>query len=201
MERKNTKSNFIEKNSFFILVIGLMIGGVIIGTLAFCGMDKILTSNISFVTKSFMSLRADQSATEVFLQTLMKSVGQLFFVFLLGFWAVAQPIEFFIPLFNGLGLGSTFAQIFALEGVKAFGVISLLILPYVLISTFALVIAIRESIRLSNILFKNLITTNKNIIMRQTTKLYCQKFLVLFIIMVIASIVDGICALLFSGVL
>lgn len=189
--------SFIEKNSFFILIVGIMTGGVLIGSIAFCGMSS-PTNNLSFIANGFIEKRSNTDFANLLLNTFLSSTGQLFIMFILGFWAVAQPIELFLPLLKGLGLGASLAQIYASTGSKGFLIILLLIIPYTLVFVFAIVIAIREAFKLSNIFAKKAFYDTNTDGMKKITKLYCQKFCILEIIIVIASLIDCLCTFLFS---
>ncbi len=190
--------SFIEKNSFFILIVGLMMGGVLIGSIAFCGLSNDPVNKLSGISQSFIETRAQQTPTDVFFDSLLSSTGQLFALFLLGFWALAQPIEIILPLLKGLGLGATLAEVYASAGIKGFFIILFLILPFTLLSLFALVIGTREAFRLSNIFAKKAFYDTNTTGMVGITRLYFQKFIILEIIIIVASVVDALCSVLFS---
>ena len=194
---KSTGLSFIEQNSFFIFIAGIMLGGVLIGTLAFCGMNEISVSKISFISQGFIGSRAEKGFVEILIDSFLSSTGQLLVVFVLGFWAVSQPLEVLIPFLKGLGLGASLAQIYSSIGIKGFLIILLLIIPYALISVFALIIAIREAIKLSNIFARKAFYDTNTQGMKKITKLYCQKFAILEVLMIIASLVDSTCSFLF----
>lgn len=197
-EIKTTGLTFIEKNSFFILIAGIMLGGVIIGTLAFCGMNETSVSKISFIAQDFIVSRSQKGAIDILVETLLKSTGELLVVFILGFWAISQPFEMLVPFLKGLGLGASFAQIYSFAGAKGFLIILLLLIPYSLISVFALIIAIRESIKMSNIFAKKAFYDTNTSGMKNVTRLYCQKFFALEVIMIIASVTNCLCSFLFA---
>ncbi len=199
--KKGQAFSFIEKNSFFILVIGILTGGVIIGVLVFCGLDSSSLNKLSFVSTEFVEERSDVDFLKLFFESFLSLTAQLFVVFILGFWAVSQPVELLIPLLKGLGLGASLAQIYAVSGAKGFLIVLLLIIPYTLVSVFALVIGIREAVRLSNIFArKAFFDTNTNG-MKEITSLYCQKFGILEIIMLSASLIDCLCTFVFAKLL
>ncbi len=199
--KKGQAFSFIEKNSFFILVIGILTGGVIIGALVFCGLDSSSLNKLSFVSAEFVEERSDVDFLKLFFESFLSLTAQLFVVFVLGFWAVSQPVELLIPLLKGLGLGASLAQIYAASGAKGFLIILLLIIPYTLVSVFALVIGIREAVRLSNIFArKAFFDTNTNG-MKKITSLYCQKFGILEILMLSASLIDCLCTFVFAKLL
>lgn len=196
--KKGQAFSFIEKNSFFILIVGLMTGGVLIGALVFCGIDSSSLNKLSFVSTGFVEKRSDVDFLNLFIKTLLSSTAQLFAVFVLGFWAVSQPFELLLPLLKGLGLGASLAQIYAISGAKGFLIILLLIIPYTLVSVFALVIGIKEAVKLSNIFARKAFFDTNTHGMKKITSLYCQKFGILEIIMLTASLLDCLCTFVFT---
>ncbi len=197
----NSANNFIEKNSFFILLIGIMLGGVLIGSLAYCGMSEAYVNKLTFSAQGFVEGRAEKTIFNIFFDSLLSSSLQLFITFILGFWSISQPFELAVPFFKGLGLGASLAQIYAIYGFKGVIIIVLLIIPYELVIVFALVIGVREAIKQSNILARNSFFSSKSHTLNITTKLYFQKFAVLEILMIAAAIIDSLCALAFSWIL
>lgn len=200
-ELKRTRTSFFDRNRFFILLTGIMLGGVLIGSLAFCSMNDTTAGRISFIAKGFIETRAKLSLSAIFVNTFLSSSGFLLLIFILGFSAVTQPIEILIPFFKGLGLGASLAQIYADSGVKGFLIILLLIVPCAIINSFGIIIAVREAIRFSNIFTSKAISSENGGGMKSITKLYCIKFLVIEVIMMIGAAVDCICSFMFAGVL
>jgi len=200
-EIKRTSKSFFEQNKLIILLLGVMLGGVLIGSLAFCSMNEASVGRISFIAQGFMSTRASQSIFEIFIGSFLSSTGIVLLIFILGFAAVTQPIELLIPFFRGLGLGASLAQIYAFSGVKGFLIILFLIIPYAIINSFGIIIAVRESLKLSNIFSSRAISSANSEGMKNTTKLYCIKFLVIELIMLVGAIVDCFCSFLFANIL
>lgn len=200
-DSKRTSVSFLEKNSFFILLIGIMLGGVLIGSLAYCNMNESSIGRISFVAQGFIETRTKQSMLSIFMNSFLSSSAPVLIMFVLGFCAVTQPIELLIPFFRGLGLGASLSQIYEFSGVKGFLIILLLIIPYSIINSFGLIIATREGIRYSNILAAKVFSSANCEGMKSVTKLYCEKFFVIEVIMIIAAVVDCICSFVFAGIL
>jgi len=200
-EFKRKKTSILERNSLFILLLGIMLGGVLIGSLAFCNMNENAVGTISFISQGFMKTRASQSMLGIFMKSFLSASAPMLLIFVLGFCAVTQPIEFLVPFFRGLGLGASLAQIYSSSGIKGFLIILFLILPYAIISSFGVIIGTREAIRLSNIFAGKAVSSANSEGMKSITKLYCIKFLVLEVVMIIGAIVDCAFSFIFAGVL
>ena len=204
LKTKRTGSNIPNTSNtkvFIIALMAIMLLGVLIGTLAFCNMNSNDVSNLSFITQGFIKNRAEQT----FIKTIaasFSSAGVLALIcFLLGFCAIAQPVELLIPLFRGLGLGTSIAYIYSCYGVRGFFITFIMIIPHAVISSIAIIIAARESIRLSNLFTSIAMSTKTDIEMRSSIKLYLLKFLILFGIIGISSLIDSILTFVFARVL
>ncbi len=193
--------NFIEKNCFFILIIGLMISGVFIGTFAFCNMNDTVVKSLSFISQSFIETRSSENFLSVILDGFYSSTIQLSIIFLLGFCCISQPITLLFPFVKGLGLGVTLSQIYASIGYKGFFVILFLIVPFCMVTVFSLALAIQESFRMANTLAKMTFTNAISSGAKNETVIYIKKFLMLEAIMIFASLVDAIFTFVFSKIL
>jgi len=200
-ENKRTSDSFFDKNSFFILLLGIMLGGVLIGSLAFCNMNENAIKKMSFIAQGFVETRTGQGFLSILLKSFISSSIPVLIIFLLGFSAVTQPFEFLIPFLKGLGLGASLAQIYQTSGIKGSLIILFLIIPYVIINTFGLIVATREAIRFSNIIAAKAFSSSNSDSLKNITKLYCEKFVIIEVIMVFAAFVDSICSFVFAGVL
>lgn len=190
-----------QTKAFILALMVIVLVGVLFGTLAFCNMSSNDVSNLSFITQGFIKNRAQQT----FLQTLstsFSSSGLLVLVcFLLGFCAIGQPMEILIPFFRGLGLGTSIAYIYASYGVRGFFITLIMIMPHAVISSIAIIISARESMKLSNLFTTFAWSSKNNMEMRSNIKLYLLKFLILFVIIGISSLIDSILTFVFAGIL
>lgn len=192
---------FLEKNCFFILIIGIMIGGLITGTYIFCNMNESVGKSLSFMSTSFIADHTQKNIMHSVLNGFYTSTAELFVLFILGFCAVLQPLTLAFSFVKGFGLGLMLSQIYSSAGYKGFLIIILLIIPSTLICVFALALGIQESFRMSNSLAKKAFSNKVITGARDDTVTYCKKFLILEVLIIISSAVDGLCSLLFSRIL
>lgn len=199
MQNSRTSNDFIHKTSFFAFLAGSAIMGVLFGVMSYCFMSEDFLNQLSLAERSFMELRQNQDFAQILMKSFLSSSVYLGCAFVLGFSAVAQPVEIIIPLVKGLGLGVCVAQIYAQNGKEGILTCLLLILPCSLASMYALIIGVRESVGLSNILLTNLLTSGQTNGLLSTVKLYGTKFLVLEAIVAVSAAVDCICTVFFAG--
>lgn len=193
------KPRFSNTRALLLALMLVLLLGVLFGTLTFRGTD----SGLSFITNSFIKDRAEQTFIQTFANSFCGAGALALLCFFLGFSALAQPIELLVPLFRGLGLGTTIAFIYSSYGVKGFAITLVLIIPHAVISSMAIIIAAREGLRLSN-LFTGFAIGEKSALdfpIKKSIKLYLLKFVILFVIIGLSSLLDSILTFLFAGVL
>ncbi len=190
----------LSNMSLFKILLILFLLGMVYGALM-VGFGQAQTSDqLSILTDQFINKRAEQSIVFTFFNSFSSSMLLLFAAFLLGFCAVGQPGSFFIPLFRGLGLGLSTAYLYAQRGWQGALFTLILILPTAAISTFALLLASKESIRFSNRMFKMLLPDRfESDIDGDTLRLYLLRFFVLMGLIALSALVDTLCTFLFAG--
>ena len=112
-------------------------------------------------------------------------------VFLLGFFAFGQPFGIALLIYRGFGIGASAALMYTLYGGKAFMLILITVLPKAAALTFIAVLAVRELIRASVFSLSCWISENGNDSKRMSIQLYCLKFIVLAVMVIIAAAVDA----------
>lgn len=120
-------------------------------------------------------------------------------VFVLGFSAIAQPVEIGVLVFRGMGLGVTMAQVYTQYGTTGIAICAVLIVPSALISAYALIIGTREAVYMSNLLMTNSLSDRPSEGMLSSVKLYGTKFLVLEAVCAVSAAVDCLCSVIFAG--
>lgn len=191
----------LKKNKFTIIIavfffVGMAYGAVMIGF----GDEKLLHS-LAFMTKGYMTGRVEQSFVDTFFNSLLTSGAIVLLLFLLGFSAVSIPAIVFLPLFKGLGLGVSIGYLYLTYGIKGVAFSAVMILPSALLSTFAIVLAGREAMKLSLLFLGTFLPKIQGNLSARVVKLYCAKFLVLIGIVAVSALVDCLVTFLFSGFL
>lgn len=187
------KINFI-KIIFILFLLGMIYGALLMGL-----SDEQTLNALSFLTEQFVNKRAEQSIIITFFSSFSSSILLLLALFLVGFCAIGQPFALFIPVFHGLGLGMSMAYMYATQGLQGVLFSILLILPQAAISTFAIILGTRESVRFSNMFFHYFMPDKYESPQTGALKLYLTKFAVLTGFIALSALVDSICTFLFAG--
>ncbi|MCC8192088.1 MAG: stage II sporulation protein M [Ruminococcus sp.] len=188
-----------EKKRFKTLrpIMLLILLGVFIGTLVYIFNSDALSGSLNELNTDYLSLRSNSTYMSVMLSSLFNSTLMLVILFLGGLCAVAFPVVLLVPVYKGMGLGCSVAQLYASMGQKGFIYALVLILPSAVISCYALMIGTREAYRMSaqcfGAIFKSKIYT-----VSENARLYLVKFLILEAILSISATIDSICSLVYN---
>ena len=191
-----------EQGSIGIFVFMLiLIIGLIMGTLLIKMADTTQQGILNTITSSFINERASHSFVENFCSSLFSTSVFLLVAFFIGYFALGKPIALFIPMFKGLGLGISMADIFMQNGLKGYLICLALILPNALISSFAIVLASRESARNSSKIFSFVCGKSKEDEGGIHSGAYIIKFTVFFGLSLIGALADAGLTKLLAGVI
>ncbi len=116
MKISRTSNDFIHKNNFFAFLAGIAILGVLLGVMSYCFMSEDFLNQMALAQENFIEMRKNQDFAHILIKSFTSSTIFLGSAFVLGFSAIAQPVEIIIPLVKGLGLGVTMAQVYSQNG-------------------------------------------------------------------------------------
>ena len=165
-------------NLFVFLMFSALLG-VLFGTLIYCYVSGDLLSSLSVMREGFLKTRLDAD----FGQLLLKSFGTgllfLVCIYLLGLCAAGQPFTVLVLVYRAVGIGAAAASVFSAYGKGGITLFAFLLLPEGAASLLILVLAARESVSMSGIVFRMLLGSFDDRHMPDITKLYSVKMLVL----------------------
>ncbi|MEG0570733.1 MAG: hypothetical protein RR497_03710 [Oscillospiraceae bacterium] len=118
--------------------------------------------------------------------------------YIFGYCAVSQPLCVLVVFAKGLSIGTIVGYFYSFYGLKGFGYSAIMIVPVAVFTSFILIIACREAIKLSNLIFLSLINKQTVLPGCNVLKLYNVKALILLCFMLVSSVVDTILVLVFS---
>lgn len=180
------------------IMIGTVLVGIVLGTLAYSCMPSDLTDIISGAGMGFAGTRSQMSAVRIFLNSFAVSSLFLGVEFILGFFAFGQLPEFLVLAFRGMGLGVVLSQIYNdLEGTRLFcGV--MMIVPNAVISVYALACCAKYSVRLSSRIMIMTFSGERCEGQLKTVKSFSVTFITLEVLTAAAAAVDCLCSVCFA---
>lgn len=190
-----------DKKISILLLFGLIVLGIIIGTITFCTIpDNELLMNGLF-NHGFIKIDSGQTMVDNFLIAFRNTSFLIVILFILGFGAVSQPIEAFVPFYRGVALGISVSFTYLQYGFKGFLVALLIILPHAVGSSIILILATRESIKSSNMFAGFAFVGRDSEKPNPQIKFYFIKFLVLLVLLMISSILDSVLSRAFQEII
>ncbi|MDF2567696.1 MAG: hypothetical protein K0R90_1152 [Oscillospiraceae bacterium] len=195
---KADPSQYLKKNRLFLVLIVMFFIGMVYGAIVIRNGSQNLIGTLSFMTDGFVSKRSGQTLLSTLVGSFSSNFIFIFILFLMGFSAISQPFIFFSPCFYGLGVGLSMGYMYTYYGLKGVGFCGVMILPHACISALAIVLASKESIRLSNLFLSSVIKKIEGEISLKSIKLYCAKYLVILVFIIASAIIDSSFSFLFA---
>jgi len=182
-------AHYARKNNVLIVLAMIFIAGVAAGTFMARIADGETTSAIFRMVNGFIESRRDTAMMRNVIFTSSSSLAFVAALFVCGFCAISQPVVVLIPFLRGLGFGFSSAAIYMSYGMSAAGFLGLLIVPDMLISTIAILLCCRESLRLSGnfwrMMHKN--TTEED----YPIKIYIARYVVAAVLCVLSAFLES----------
>lgn len=162
-----------------VFLMGAALFGVLFGTLIYCYVSEDTLKTLSVIRDDFLAARLGDDFGRALIKSFGASFVFLLAVFLLGLCALGQPFTVLVLLYRAVGIGAAAASVFSAYGKEGIRVFSFLLLPEGAAGLMILSLAARESLAMSGIVFKTLISDTSERCMADISKLYCVKMLIL----------------------
>jgi len=146
-------AHYTKKNNVLIALGALFIAGMILGAITLRGAGYETVGLLERVVGGFITRRAQSGLYENAISAFGSSMLFVGVVFVSGFCAIAQPVIVLAPFIRGLGFGFSAASLYVRYGASAAGIVGVLMLPGMLVSTVAILICCRQALRLSGTFF------------------------------------------------
>lgn len=181
-------SNAFQANGLLIVLTTLFISGLVVGALCVRTAEGEVLGKMTQLFQNYTQVRSQQSMFQNFSNSFIAGAIGILLLYLLGLTAWGAPLILCIPAFEGMGIGMTSGTLYADYGWPGFGYSALIIVPGALISTIAILLSARESIRYSTDIFLEhcLLHTSRH----QPFKNYSIKFLILLLLVAVAATID-----------
>lgn len=165
-------------------VIGIIIGSITAVSATDCKSE--------WLHQYFSPICSGNTLFEVFRNTFVSSFIFLLAIFILGLSAIGQPVGIGLLIYRGVGIGFSVALMYLQSGIEAVPAVLLLVVPKAAAIIFLSSLAVREMLKLScsqfNYLFRGSASDNKN---NSVFRLYCIKFAIIAVILMIVSVLDS----------
>ena len=184
------------RRTSIIIMLAFILMGITAGTVIYTKYPETAAGISGFIKTS-----DKRTLAMVFKEAFRSTFLMLILLMFSGFSAVSQPLELGSLIYRGIILGISFSYTYVTYAFKGIFICVLMILPHALATSVILVLAVRESMRMSNAAAVMLFKDNPDIPERPDTRLYLLKFMVLVILLLISSAIDCIITYLLTGML
>ena len=185
------------KSLLFSVLIALFFIGVAYGAVLVGGASPETSDSLQRITEQFLLQKAGDTFLSALLSSLLSGGVFALLLFLCGFSAVGQPFSFFLVAFRGIGLGTAMGHFYLNLGMKGILMSLALIVPAGIVSSYAILLAGRESVKLSNRFFK-VMTSDDFSMPAGILKTYTVKFFILMLLILLSAVVNGLCTRIFA---
>lgn len=142
-------------------------------------------------TEQKLALAAEGEWLQVFLSSFIGVGAMLFAAFFLGFCALSQPVELLLVAFRGLGLGVCVRGVYLTTNVM---ISMAAFLPYAILSTGVLVLAVKEAFGLSMRYLGISATTENRLGIKNEIRDYTAKFMIYTLLLAALAMADAFLA-------
>lgn len=177
----------------------LILAGVMIGALMAAGQATGESSGLPLLSQELLSrAAASRGFLELFFSSFLTTAILLCAAFLFGLWIAGAIGIMIVALFKGAGIGLSMGYIYIHYGVSGFMICALFILPWALITSFAVVVACREGLSFSFRLART-ISPVENVHLSQFFRMYAMRFVVCFGLAALAAVIESGSTMAFSA--
>lgn len=183
---------------FTVLAVSALFGALF-GALCCLRTDSGLAEMLANAEEKTLEVRRSGELSRIILSSLAGTGIYLCIAFVLGFSAIAQPLEVILPFFKGIGGGVILTQLYGQDLSRVSLIKGLAVFPGVFLSLVVMIIASREAIYLSGRLFD--VCFQKRIAdgMLGRIKLYAVRFAALLAATSLCALLDCALAMLLLG--
>lgn len=186
----------IKKNSRILVMLAIFATGMIIGAAFIKRGDELTSESIFDMFTAYIKVKNEQSLGANFMSSFAVNASFLLAAFIFGLCAVGLPFVCSLPLLKGVGIGMLSGYLYAKYALKGLGYCVLIIYPGLIPAIFALLLACSAGIHSSYEMLLSLSSTKAQRGER-SIKIYCVRFLIICVLVIISAALDGATSRLF----
>lgn len=189
---------YIKTQWQFLLICSFFISGLVSGALTAGGYIQSGDEALGVIVSGFVSSRTGQAFGEIFLSSIFSSLPFIAAAFLSGVCAIGIPFVPIIAIARGVGIGISLGYFYIYYGINGILYCLLMIIPGAVIASTALLLACKQSLDYSYLLFCHVFMPNKRQDKAIDIRIYCMRYAVFAVMIILSAIIDACFASLFS---
>ena len=143
------------------LLLLLISGGIVAGTVIVCSADSLDAVSKSVLTQNLLKTSEVKTIIQIYINAFLPLAAALTIQYICGFSALGQPLTIAGIIYRGVSTGVSASVFYLMLGIKGFLAILIMLFPFSAVSSVILILGARESIKFSN-MFMNF-ALNKNV--------------------------------------
>lgn len=183
------------------LLLLLISGGIVAGTVIVCSADSLDAVSKSVLTQNLLKTSEVKTIIQIYINAFLPLAAALTIQYICGFSALGQPLTIAGIIYRGVSTGVSASVFYLMLGIKGFLAILIMLFPFAAVSSVILILGARESIKFSNMFMNFALNKNVEEDKRSGIKLYTVKFIVLIALSLLAAAADSIITYFFTGIL
>lgn len=186
----------LKKNRRILIMMLLFAAGMIIGAVSLKRADSYLSGAFSDMFSVYIRSKSSQSLGMNFINSLAVNAAFMLAVFVFGLCAVGLPLICILPIIRGVGIGMLSGYLYSNFALRGLSYCVLVIYPGLIPAIFALLLACSAGINSS---YEMLLSLSSAKAQRGegSIKIYCMRFLIICILIVLAAVTDAAASRLF----
>lgn len=185
-------TEIVKKYRTFTTLAATVLIGVLVGAWAISLSEANAFFGIDSIINYFTTTAKDQTFFETFLYSLLKYLPLLVFFYILGTCSFGSVFVYLAIFLQGFSVGTVSGYFYSHHELTGIGLFTLVILPGTFIYLFSLLLAGRDSIKISVNYFKLLIPNTQIQSFSQLFKKYSVNYGFYFFVSVFASLIDAL---------
>lgn len=198
--RKINIRTFLINNKLLIFLSIFLLIGIFFGAILLKYADSGVIKLINVLFLSDLKKRFSKTLLEVFITSISSTSIFVILSFFIGLSTWGSILSPLIPLTRGICIGLTESYLYSVYGVKGIIFHTMVFLPGIFISSIAVLLMARESMKLSNHFASIIFLKNSSERLHNSVKLYLVRTGCIAIIVIISSAADLVSSLLFSKI-
>lgn len=196
-KQTNFKKVFTKNKPIFLLALFLLLG-ILLGTMLIKFADKNLIKFVNTLFLSDFKERLTRPLLDVFISSVSASFVFILIAFFMGLSMWGFILAPAIPFVRGICIGLCESYLYSVYGLKGICFHSLVFLPGIFISSLAVLLITKESIKISNKFYSAIFSKEESNFEKVYIKKYTLQSGFITVIILISSMIDLASSLLFS---
>ena len=181
------------------LLLLLISGGIVAGTVIVCSADSLDAVSKSVLTQNLLKTSEVKTIIQIYINAFLPLAAALTIQYICGFFCIGTTVNYCRYNIQRCFNRCFSVSFYLMLGIKGFLAILIMLFPFAAVSSVILILGARESIKFSNMFMNFALNKNVEEDKRSGIKLFTVKFIVLIALSLLAAAADSIITYFLRG--